>query len=32
MTTLLDFLSDYMVLTLKWLYKNLDHGTINELK
>jgi hypothetical protein len=33
MTTLLDFLDDYMVLTLKkWLYKKLDHGTINELK
>ncbi len=33
MTTLLDSLGDYMVLTLKkWLYKKLDHGTINELK
>jgi hypothetical protein len=28
MTTLLDSL----VLTLKWLYKKYDHGTINELK
>jgi hypothetical protein len=32
MTTLLDFLGDYMVLTLKMLYKKPDHGTINELK
>jgi hypothetical protein len=33
MTTLLDSLSDYMVLTLKkWLYKKSDHETINELK
>jgi hypothetical protein len=33
MTTLLDSLSDYMVLTLKqWLYKKSDQGTINELK
>jgi hypothetical protein len=32
MTTLLDFLCDYMVLTLKkWVYKKLDHGTINEI-
>jgi hypothetical protein len=33
MITLLDSLRDYMILTLKkWLYKKLDHGTINELK
>jgi hypothetical protein len=32
MTILLDSLDDYMILTLKkWLYKKLDHGTINEL-
>jgi hypothetical protein len=32
MTTLLDSLGDYMILTLKkLLYKKLDHGTINEL-
>jgi hypothetical protein len=31
MTTLLDSLGDYMVLTLKkWLHKKSDHGTINE--
>jgi hypothetical protein len=32
MTTLLDSFVDYMILTLKWLYKKLDHGTINECK
>jgi hypothetical protein len=32
MTTLFDLLGDYMVLTLKWLYKKLNHGTVNELK
>jgi hypothetical protein len=33
MTILLDFIGDYMVLTLKKkLYKKLDHVTINELK
>jgi hypothetical protein len=32
MTTLLDSLGDYIILTVKkWLYKKLDHGTINEL-
>jgi hypothetical protein len=33
MTTLLDYLGDYMLLTLnKWLYKKYDHATINEFK
>jgi hypothetical protein len=33
MTTLLDPLGDYMVLTLKkWLYKKSDHRIIDELK
>jgi hypothetical protein len=33
MTTLLYFLGDYMILTLKkWLYKKSDHETINKLK
>jgi hypothetical protein len=33
MTTLLDSLGYYMVLTLKkWLYKKANHGRINEFK
>jgi hypothetical protein len=33
MTTLLDSLDAYMVLTLiNWLYKKLDHERVNELK
>jgi hypothetical protein len=33
MTILLDSLANYMILKLKkWLYKKLEHETINKLK